>query len=86
MSIPEGSKNKALAEKYIDQLLSAETQKCFAEKQYAGPVNKNVKLDDKLASALPYGAAVGKMHFPDPEKTAKLLPAWTERWGREIAR
>lgn len=86
VSVPEGSKNKALAERYIDQLLSAETQKCFAERQYGGPVNKTVKLDAKLASALPYGDAVGRMHFPDPEKTAKLLPAWSERWGREIAR
>ncbi|MCW5744930.1 MAG: ABC transporter substrate-binding protein [Alphaproteobacteria bacterium] len=86
VSIPEGAKSKVLAEKYIDQLLSPDTQKCFAEKQYAGPVNKTVKLDDKLASALPYGPAVERMHFPDPEKTAKLLPSWSERWGREIAR
>lgn len=86
VSIPEGAKNTALAEKYIDQLLSVETQKCFAEKQYAGPVNRNVKLDEKLASALPYGPAVDKMHFPDPQTTAKLLPSWSERWGREIAR
>jgi len=86
VSVPEGAKNKALAEKYIDQLLSADTQKCFAERQYGGPVNKTVKLDDKLAAALPYGAAVDRMHFPDPEATARLLPAWSERWGREIAR
>jgi spermidine/putrescine-binding protein len=86
VSVPQGAKNKALGEKYIDQLLSAETQKCFAEKAYGGPVNKTVKLDDKLAAAIPYGAAVDKLHFPDPEVTAKMLPAWSERWGREIAR
>ena len=86
VSVPEGAKNKALAQKYIDQVLSAETQKCFAEKQYGGPVNKTVTLDDKLAAQLPYGAAVDRMHFPDPETTAKLLPSWSERWGREIAR
>jgi spermidine/putrescine-binding protein len=86
VSVPEGSKNKALGEKFIDTLLSAEGQKCFAEKQFAGPVNKKVQLDAKLAEVLPYGPSVEKMHFPDPEKTAKLLPAWNERWGREIAR
>lgn len=86
VSVPEGSKNKAMGEKFIDALLSPAGQKCFAEKQFAGPVNKKVVLDAALAAVLPYGPSVDKMHFPDPEKTAKALPAWNERWGREIAR
>lgn len=86
VSIPVGSKNKALAERFIDVLLSPSGQKCFAERQYAGPVNQKVQLDPKLAAHLPYGESVGKMYFPDPEKTAKSHPGWTERWGREIAR
>jgi len=26
------------------------------------------------------------MYFPDTAALARNLPAWTERWGREIAR
>ena len=37
VSIPKGSPNTELAHKYIDVLLSPEGQKCFAEKQFAGP-------------------------------------------------
>jgi spermidine/putrescine-binding protein len=86
VSIPEGSKNRALAEKYIDTVLSVPAQTCFAEKQYAGPTNRNVTLDAKIAPHVPYKEAVDRLHFPDPEMQAKLLPAWNERWAREIAR
>lgn len=86
VAIPVGAKNKALAERYIDVMLSPEAQECFAQKQYAGPVNRKVKLDAELAKHLPYGESVEKMIFPDPELTAKLRPGWVERWQREIAR
>jgi putative spermidine/putrescine transport system substrate-binding protein len=86
VAVPVGAKNKALAEKYIDALLSPEGQLCFAQKQYAGPVNKKVQLDAELAKHLPYGDSVEKMYFPDPDATAKLRPGWVERWQREIAR
>jgi spermidine/putrescine-binding protein len=86
VAIPNGAKNKALAERFIDVLLSPDAQRCFAEKQYAGPVNRKVQLDPKLAAVLPYGDSVEKMYFPDPDYTAKMRPQWVERWGREIAR
>lgn len=86
VGIPVGAKNKALAERYIDVMLSPEAQVCFAQRQYAGPVNKKVELDAELAKHLPYRDAIDKMIFPDPIETAKLRPAWVERWQREIAR
>jgi len=86
VSIPKGSPNTELAHKYIDILLSPEGQKCFAEKQFAGPTNKTVTLPDDLAKAVPYGKIVEAMYFPDTAALARNLPAWTERWGREIAR
>ena len=86
VSVPKGSPNTELAHKYIDVLLSPEGQKCFAEKQFAGPTNKTVTLPEELAKALPYGKTVEAMHFPDTAKLARNLPTWTERWGREIAR
>ena len=86
VSVPKGSPNKELAMRYIDVLLSAEGQKCFAEKKYAGPVNTQVELSDKVKAIVPFGESYDKLWYPDTDAIAKLRPAWTERWQREIAR
>ena len=79
-------KNVDLAMRYIDVLLSAEGQKCFAEKKYAGPVNTKVDLSDKVKAIVPFGASYDNLWYPDTDLIAKLRPGWTERWQREIAR
>ena len=71
---------------YIDILLSAEGQKCFAEKKYAGPVNTQVELSDKVKAIVPFGESYDNLWYPDTDAIAKLRSAWTERWQREIAR
>ena len=71
---------------YIDILLSAEGQKCFAEKKYAGPVNTQVELSDKVKVIVPFGESYDNLWYPDTDAIAKLRPGWTERWQREIAR
>lgn len=86
IAIPKGAKNPELAHKYIDYLLSVEGQKCFAEAQYAGPVNKNVELSDKVASILAVGDDLEKLWLPDPVQVAEQLPGWIKRWQREVAR
>lgn len=86
VAIPLGAKNKALAERYIEALISVEGQKCYAERQFAGPTNRKVELAPDLAKLVPYRDAVEKMYFPDTDAVAKALPAWSARWGREIAR
>jgi putative spermidine/putrescine transport system substrate-binding protein len=86
VSIPLGSPNKALAEKYIEILLSPEGQKCFAERQYAGPTNKTVELPPEIGKFVPYKESVERMYFPDTAYIARKLPEWTDRWNREIAR
>lgn len=86
VQIVKGSKKLDLAHKYINYLLSEESQQCFAEKQFAGPVNRKVKLDPKLAEVVPYGPAIEKLYFPDVSYIAANRPAWTERWNKEIVR
>ena len=86
VSVPKGSANKALALQYIDILLSAEGQKCFAEKKYAGPVNTQVELSDKVKAIVPFGESYDNLWYPDTDAIARLRPGWTERWQREIAR
>ncbi len=85
-SVPKGSKNKDLAMKFLDVLLSAEGQKCFAENKYAGPVNTKVDLSDKVKSIVPFGESYDNLWYPDTDLVAKLRPGWTERWQREVAR
>ncbi len=85
VSVPKGSQNTDLAMAYIDILLSAEGQKCFAEKKYAGPVNTRVELSDKVKAIVPFGASYDSLWYPDSDEIARLRPGWTERWQREIA-
>lgn len=84
--MPKGSKVPALALKYIDEVLSAEGQTCFAEKNYAGPVNTKVKLSDKAAKVVPYKETFDNLYMPEPEAVAKGLPVWSKRWQREVSR
>ncbi|MCC7275991.1 MAG: ABC transporter substrate-binding protein [Alphaproteobacteria bacterium] len=85
-SVPLGSKRKELAEKYIDVLLSPEGQKCYAERQYAGPTNKLVELPEAIAKMVPYKENIDTIFFPDAGYIAKTLPTWADRWAREIVR
>lgn len=85
-SVPVGARNKALAEQYMDRALSQEAQRCFAERQFAGPTNRRVELPAELAALVPYRESVERMYFPPPEVVARSLPGWTDRWNREIAR
>ena len=86
VSIPKGAKNPQLALKYIDVLLSPEGQKCFAEKKFAGPVNRKVELSPEAAKIVPFGESLEKLWFPDAQYVAAHRQAWTERWKREMAR
>jgi putative spermidine/putrescine transport system substrate-binding protein len=86
ISIPKGTKNEALALKFIDTLLDADNQKCFSERQFIGSVNKNVTLSDEVSAIVPVGAALEKMLFLDPNEMATKLPEWTRRWQREVLR
>ncbi len=85
-AIPQGARSKALAEQYMNRALGPEAQRCFAERAFAGPTNRTVELPPELAAVVPYREAVSRLYFPPPEAIAANLPAWTERWNREIAR
>lgn len=83
--VPRGSPNVDLAMQYIDVLLSAEGQKCFAERKYAGPVNTEVELSEKVRGIVPFGESYEKLWYPDTDAVARLRPGWTERWRKEVA-
>ena len=83
--IPKGAANPEGAYKFIDTILSPESQSCLAEKMYEGPVNPETKLEGAAAEAVPT-AAYPTLYFPDPEKVAAGVGDWRARWQREITR
>jgi putative spermidine/putrescine transport system substrate-binding protein len=83
--IPKGTANTALALKYIDTVLSRDSQTCFTERQYAAPVNQTVKLTEKVARIVATGDDYKRLWFPDPQAVASHLPDWIRRWQREVA-
>ena len=86
MVIPKGGKKLALAHTFVDQVLSADGQKCFSERAMIGAVNTKVTLSEKVAQIVPYGETLKNVWFIDPGVVAKNIPTWTRRWQREVAR
>jgi len=84
--IPKGTANPELALKYVDTVLSRDSQACFTEKQYSAPVNQDVKLTDKVTKIVATGDDYTRLWFPDPQVVASHLPEWIRRWQREVAR
>ena len=84
IGIAKGTKNKALAEKFLDVAISAEAQLLNAQEAFIGPSNSKVKLEGFLAENLPYGETLKKMVPPDWNKMDQVRNDWTERWNREI--
>jgi len=84
IGIAKGTKNKALAEKYLDVAISAEAQLMNAQQAFLGPSNSKVKLSGILAESLAYGDTLKKLLAPDWNRMDQLRNDWMERWNREI--
>jgi putative spermidine/putrescine transport system substrate-binding protein len=84
IAIAKGTKRKALAEKYLDNAISAEAQLMNAREAFLGPANSKVKLTGTLAENLAYGEQLKKLVAPDWNRMDQVRNEWTERWNREI--
>ena len=86
INIVKGSKNKALAEKYINFVLSAEVQKALALARVDSPVNTDVALSDDEAAGLTYGAdLIGSLQTVDWAAVNAAKPDWIERWNTQMS-
>ncbi|RWI50280.1 MAG: ABC transporter substrate-binding protein [Mesorhizobium sp.] len=83
IGIAKGTTKLEAAQKYIDFVLSAEAQAANAEYSYLNPVNSEVQLAPEVAAKLPVDA-LDRLKTPDWTYTLSNLPAWTDRWNREI--
>lgn len=86
INIVKGSKNKELAEKFIDWCLSEEVQKANALDKIDSPVNVNVVLTEEEAAGLTYGVElIESLKVIDLSKVNAAKDAWIDKWNREIS-
>ncbi|BFH64376.1 ABC transporter substrate-binding protein [Paenibacillus azoreducens] len=87
LNVVKGSKNKELAEEFIDWQLSQEVQEKAAKAKVDSPANKDVKLTDEEAKGVTYGAdVVEKLQKLDMAFVNSQLKTWTDRFNREVTR
>jgi len=85
LNVTKGSKNKELAEQFINFMLDENTQKQIAETIFDGPVNVNTKLDPDLAETLTYGKEkIESLIVFDWDYINSVMDEWVERWNKEI--
>ncbi|KNF09076.1 spermidine/putrescine-binding periplasmic protein [Gottschalkia purinilytica] len=85
VNIVKGTKNKELAEEFINWLLSEDVQKAQAVDKVESPVNKDVKLTEEQAKDIVYGKEIIKnLKSVDLKYVNKSMDRWIERWNKEI--
>lgn len=86
INIAKGTKNKELAEKFIDWILSEEVQKANAIDKVDSPANKNVVLTPEQADGLTYGAdVIDKLILADWKYINSVNKEWIEKWNKEVS-
>ena len=84
--VVKGAANAAMAQMFVDYLLSADVQLALAEAGN-GPVNKTVKLPPILAHRVPFGPdEVGALVTFDWGRIDPQRDAWAKRWTKDIVR
>ena len=84
----KGSKNKALAEKFIDFAVAKEQASCMTEKLYVGPATKGFTISDKAKNRLPWGkdGSIANLALINWTELNGQRQAITDLWNKEIAR
>jgi putative spermidine/putrescine transport system substrate-binding protein len=82
INITKNSKNKDLALKFIDYVLSADVESKTATTVGDSPINVDVKLSDKDAANLTYGDSANKAKALDYSFINKQLTSWIDKWNR----
>ena len=81
LNIVTGSKNKELAQLFIDFYLSYDVQYVEAIQGIDSPVRTDIELDAEHAANFTYGEMVDQLVLPDWDFIAANLPAWTASWN-----
>ena len=81
LNIIKGSKNKELAEAFIDFYLSYDVQYAEAMDGVDSPVRTDIVLDEEHAQNFTYGDMVSQLILPDWDFVTENLASWTEQWN-----
>jgi putative spermidine/putrescine transport system substrate-binding protein len=86
--IVKGTKNKELATKLVDYVISAEAQKEIATRLLLGPVNTKTVLPDDVDKKMPWGphGSIKNLRILDAVTILDNRDAWTKRWNEEVAK
>ncbi|MBM7871186.1 putative spermidine/putrescine transport system substrate-binding protein [Clostridium pascui] len=86
INVVKGSKNKELAEKFIDFALSEEVQTATGKAKVEAPANKNVKLTEEEAKGQTYGEEmIKKLKSVNWEYVNEVNKQWIDTWNKEIS-
>ena len=82
--VVKGSRNKAVAEQFLDYYLSADTQRRIAASGGDSPVNRTVKVPTGTRYNMVTEEQVAKLHFYDATTVAAKRAGWLTRFQEEI--
>ena len=84
-AISKGSTKKELAYLFVNELISPEGQKAYAENNYYAPSNGKTVIAEELREYMPYGQEqVSKLLYMDSETLEPVKAALIERWNKEF--
>jgi putative spermidine/putrescine transport system substrate-binding protein len=88
MHIVAGTKNKALAEKFINYAISKAVQEDLAKRLLTAPVNNKVQLPPEVDAKLPWGphGSIKNLRLVDGNVILDNREAWIARWNKEVAK
>ncbi|MBI2203696.1 MAG: ABC transporter substrate-binding protein [Candidatus Rokubacteria bacterium] len=85
--VVKGAPNAALAQEFVNYLVGAEAQELFAKHVFFGPVHKRTRLDADTAKRVPHTPdQLARLVKLDYVAMNEQLPAWVERFNKEIER
>jgi putative spermidine/putrescine transport system substrate-binding protein len=85
VNVLKGSKNKQLAEDFINWHLSKDVQGKLAKARIDSPVSKSLQLTPDESKGITYGAdVIGKLRKLDMKFVNANLKAWTNRFNKEV--
>ena len=85
LNVVTGSKNKELAELFIDYYLSYDVQYAEAMDGVDSPVRTDIVLDEEHAMNFTYGDMVNQLILPDWDFVTEKLASWTEKWNETFS-
>ena len=83
VGILKGTRNRRLAEKWVDFMLSTQFQEDMPTQMFVFPVNPDAKLDDTFTKFL---AIPDKPAYVDPQAIADHREEWLQAWTEVVLR